>query len=168
MTLAPVTVDNRGMKSFCSVRTTRERPEGTSESKGRHGRPSCRRRGHPEWLRSESVRDKGRETSPRAAPKLGSNGGWLERGQKQSWRLQEKTGFLPCGLEKAELGIERDFMERLGVEWKKSQKIGRREVPGGLGTQADQLLETGRRSTTLELNRGLQKGPALVQREQQT
>lgn len=98
-------------------------------------------------VRSESVREKGRKTSARAAPKLDSNGGWQERGQRQSWRLQkrpEKTGFLHCGLEKAELGTERDFMERRGARWKKSLKIGPREVSGGLGTQTGQLLETGK------------------------
>lgn len=98
-------------------------------------------------VRNESVRDKGRETSTRAAPKLGSNGGWLEGGQRQSWRLQEKpekTGFLHCGLEKAELGIERDFRERLRAGWKKSLNIWPREVSGALGTQTGQLLETGK------------------------
>lgn len=50
MTLAPVTVDNRGMKSFCSVRTTRERPEEMPESKGGHGRLPGRRREKAEWL----------------------------------------------------------------------------------------------------------------------
>lgn len=31
ITLAPVTVDSRGMKSFCSVRSVRDRPEDTVE-----------------------------------------------------------------------------------------------------------------------------------------
>lgn len=98
-------------------------------------------------VRSESVRDEGRETSTRAAPQLGSSGGWLERGQSQSWRLQErpeKTGFLHWGLEKAKLGIERDCMERLGAGWKKSLNFGCREVSEGLGTQIGQWLETGK------------------------
>lgn len=50
MTLAPVTVDSRGMKSFCSVRTTRDRPEGISESEGGHGRLRCSRKGRAGWL----------------------------------------------------------------------------------------------------------------------
>lgn len=96
-------------------------------------------------VRSESVRKE--KTSTRAAPKLGSNGGWQERSQRQSWRFQErseKTEFLHCGLEKAELGTERNFMERLRAIWKKGHKAGPREVSGGLGTQICQLLKTGK------------------------
>lgn len=35
-------------------------------------------------------------------------------------------------------------MDRLGAGWKKSLKIGPREVSGVLGTQTAQLLETGK------------------------
>lgn len=56
----------------------------------------------------------------------------------------EKTGFHHCGLEKTELGIERDFMEKLGARMKKSLKIWSGEVSGGLGTQTGQFLERGK------------------------
>lgn len=62
----------------------------------------------------------------RAVPKLGSNSGCLKGDQRKRWRLRkspEKIGFHHCGLEKTELGIERDFMEKLGARWKKSLKI---------------------------------------------
>lgn len=62
----------------------------------------------------------------RVVPKLGSNSGCLEGDRRKSWRLwksPEKNGFHHYGLEKTELGIERDFMEKLGAGWKKSLKI---------------------------------------------
>lgn len=94
-------------------------------------------------VRKKSERDKGEDRhQPGLHQSLAAiESGWRDASEK-SWRLQKrpvKTGFNHCGLEKTELGIERNFMGKLEARWKKSLTIWSGEVSGGLGT--GQFLE---------------------------
>lgn len=73
-------------------------------------------------VRRESGTDKGKDRhQPGLHQSLAAIEGGRREARDKSWRLQkrpEETGFHHCGLEKTQLGIERDFTEGLGMEEK--------------------------------------------------
>lgn len=78
-------------------------------------------------VRSESVRDNGRERSTRAAPKRRRNGGWLQRGHRQSWRLQErpeKKGFFTVALKKWNWGLREVSWRDLEPDGRQARRLG--------------------------------------------